>query len=130
MSENKPVRYYASKLNVEALDVGASTADTAQLAELVQTAFLLSLDGRLSTGTRGNLNALGVQLRNQLRELLAQVFEAGTTELVEANKAIDEINADLKVALRDINKVADLIENLGALVASLDKLLGIVGIVL
>lgn len=130
MSENKAVRYYATKLNIDELDVDASTADTTQLAEVVQTVFLLSLDGRLSTGMRGNLNSLGMQLRNQLRELLTQVFEAGTAALVEANDDIDEINANLKKALQDINKTTDLIEDLGALVSSIDKLLGIVGVFL
>lgn len=123
-------RHFATSLSLDTLDVAAHTVDTTQLAEIVKQVFLLSLDGRLSPGMRGNFNALGVQLREQLRKLLREVFEGDVEALRQANAEIGRINGDLKQAVEKIDRAADSIEQLGALVGALDKLIGVAGIVL
>lgn len=123
-------RHFATTLSLDTLNVDARTVDTIQLAEIVRQVFLLSLDGRLTPGMRGSMNALGIQLREQLRKLLAQVFEDGSDALGDANAEIRQVNADLKTATDRLDKAADTIEQVGALAGALDKLIATAGIVL
>lgn len=123
-------RHFATNLSLDTLDVDGRTVDSIQLAEIVKQVFLLSLDGRLTLGVRGSLNALGVQLREQLRKLLAQVFEEGSATLRQANAEIRLVNADLKAATDRLDKAADTIERVGELAGTLDKLIATAGVVL
>jgi hypothetical protein len=106
-----------------------SDADTTRLAEAVKTTFLLSMDIGLPLSQRSILNALGVRLRDQLRDLLGEVFEAGAAELRDANAKIKAVNAQLDVAKQNLARVADTIEGIGTLIASLDKLISIVSVI-
>lgn len=101
------------------------TVDTTALSQIVKDAFLLSMDGRVSEGQQGALNAYGVALRAQLRELLGKIFDADADKLRRANTTITAVNAALKKAKADIDKVADTVEQLGKLVSQLDGLLKI-----
>lgn len=103
------------------------TVDTTVLAEAVKTTFLLSMAGGVSIERRAILNALGSRMRDQLRTLLNQYFDAGTEALNEANLRIKEVNAQLEQAKRDLDGIANTIEGIGKLVASLDKLISLVG---
>lgn len=106
------------------------TIEAGELAEIVKSCFLLSMDLRLSEGARGLLKSTGSQLRLQLRNLLDKVFEDGTTELMKANNSIKDLNVRLKQAKKDLDKVADTIEGLGALTKQLDDLFKIAGLLI
>ena len=115
--------------DVEFVEADA-TVDTTKLAEAAKDAFLLSMDGRVSESLQGLLNAHGIALRLQLRDLLGKVFDGNADLLRRANDTIAKVNADLKKAKADIDKVADTVEQLGSLVSQLDVLLKILGVVL
>ena len=108
---------------------GDVSADTTTLAESVKSIFMLSMNGGLPLEHRAILNVLGGRLRDQLRELLGQIFDANTAELVEANGKIEQINAQLEEAKGRLDRIAETIENLGKLIASLDKLISIIGVI-
>jgi hypothetical protein len=118
------------ELDLASFNAASQTIDTAKLAEVVQDAFLMSMDGRLSEAVQGSYYANGVTLRAQLRELLIEVFEADTPELLRANATIKQVNTKLKAVKAQIDQAAKVLEDLGALVAQLDKLLQIVDIAL
>lgn len=122
--------YYATNMRIAAFEETISTADTTTLAEAVKTAFLLSLDDGLPLSQRAILNALGGKLRDQLRHLLGRVFDSGMEALATANSRIKTVNAELLKAKQQLDGVADAIEGLGKLVASLDTLLALVMVVL
>lgn len=109
---------------------GDVTVDTTALSEIVKDAFLLSMDGRVSESVQDLLNGHGIALRAQLRDLLGKIFQANTGKLTHANETITAVNVGLKKAKADIDKVADTIEQLGALVGQLDALLKIAGTVI
>jgi peptidoglycan hydrolase CwlO-like protein len=119
--------YQTTTVELSAFDRAETTADTTTLAEAVRSTFMLSMDARLSLGQRSVLNVLGGRLRDQLRDLLGQIFDAGTAVLSTANRQIREVNTELTAAKADIDKVADTIESIGKLAASLDKLISLVG---
>ena len=107
-----------------------ATVETTALAEIVKDVFLLSMDLRVPSELQGLLHAIGTKLRTQLRELLNKVFDAGTAELLAANETITEVNARLKQAKADIDRVANTVEGLGKLAKQLDDLLKIAGVFL
>lgn len=111
-------------------DESEVTIEAGELAEIVRSCFLLSLDLRLSEGMRGLLRATGSQLRLQLRDLLDKVFDGGTADLAKANDAIKDLNARLKRAKSALDRVAATVEGLGALTKQLDDLLKIAGMVI
>lgn len=116
----------AERAMIEASD---RSADTTTLAEAVKTTFHLSMNGGLSLAKRAQLDALGGKMRNQLRALLGEVFDSGTPALLDANEKIRSVNRQLDEAKTSLDRVADAIEGIGNLIASLDKLLSIVGVV-
>lgn len=101
--------------------------DVDTLGSSISTCFRLARDGRYSESQRGSFYAKGVALREQWKVLLGEAFDAGTPDLVKANATIKAVNASLAETLRDINKAADTIQQLGTLVAQLTKLIEIVG---
>lgn len=123
-------RYFNQRIDLRTSEVDDRVVDTTDLADAIKKAVLLSMDGRVSTGRRGALNALAIRLREQLRVLLVQVFDAGTAELKAANAEIAGANASLDEAASDLDQVVGTIEDLGKLAAALDKLLAIVGVFL
>ena len=105
---------------------GKQAADTDALAEIIDTAFLLSMDNRLSDREQDQLADNAVALRIRLIALLSKEFDTGTAELNTANATLKTVNKKLKAAQAEIEEVADTIEQMGALVKQLDTLLNIV----
>lgn len=104
------------------------TVDAATLAASISTCFRMARDGRYSESQRGAFYASGVVLREHMKVLLGEVFDAGTPELVEANAAIKTVNAALVKALADINQAAAAIDHLGKLVGQLARLVELAGV--
>ncbi|MEJ6789530.1 hypothetical protein BrevBR_08240 [Brevundimonas sp. BR2-1] len=98
------------------------TVDGPGLAAAVSVCFRMARDGRYSSEARTAFYDSGVMLRDQMKILLAEVFNEGTDDLLEANALIKTVNADLAATLADVNRAADTIEQLGALVTQLTKL--------
>lgn len=121
--------YLTTNVELSVFDRATTTADTTTLAESVRTTFMLSMDARVSLAQRSILNILGGKLRDQLRDLLGQIFNAGTEALQSANRDIKTVNTQLSEAKADIDKIADTIEGLGKLAAGLDKLISLIGVV-
>jgi hypothetical protein len=124
------LRYFNKAIDLREFDAGETTVDTSALAKTVQDTFLLSMNGDLPEHTQATLNALGQKLRGQLRELLGEVFIAGAEPLTAANAKIGEVNAHIDAAKADINRIADVMQGLGALAGALDKLLALIGVFL
>lgn len=104
--------------------------DTQTLTEIVNLCFHASMDGRFTPAQRGQFLAAGSALREQLRRLVGKVFEAQTPTLRAANKAIADVNAEIKEAIDELDEIAETIELLGALVARLNSLVTLIGGVL
>lgn len=100
--------------------------DVETLAALIRTCFAAAKDGRYSRAQRGLLTSTGTQLRDQMVLLIKEVFEKNSAELIAANDAIKKVNAELKAALVEINRMADAIEAVGDLVEQITDLIGIV----
>lgn len=106
------------------------TVDGPGLAAAVSVCFRVARDGRYSEAERGAFYANGVMLREQMKVLLGDIFDEGTDDLVQANAMIKTVNAELGATLADINRAADTIEQLGALVAQLTKLVELAGVLI
>lgn len=121
--------YLTTNVELSVFDRATTTADTTTLAEAVRTTFMLSMDARVSLAQRSILNILGGKLRDQLRDLLGEIFDPGTEALQSANRDIKTVNTQLSEAKAAIDKIADTIEGLGKLAAGLDKLISLIGTV-
>lgn len=99
--------------------------DSAALAVIINDCFKAARSGRFSRGQRGSYYSAGVALREQFKVLVGEWFDEGSDELTAANQKIKDVNAELKVALEDIDRAAGTIESLGELV---DQLTGLIGL--
>lgn len=117
--------YLAVDIKFDVALASPATLDTEKLTAAARAAYLLSMDARISIGHRATLNALGDKLSDRLTFLLKAKFEEGTTELVAANNRIAETNRYLREEAAKLDKIADTVEQLGKLVAAVDKLVGI-----
>jgi hypothetical protein len=99
--------------------------DTTTLTQLIDACFNLSMDGRLDQQQRSDFLAMGKRLRGSLLNLLSATFDEGTPAVLSANAEISRINNGLKAQAERLNQIAQTVKDIGSLVASLDKLIGI-----
>ena len=99
--------------------------DTQALALLVDRCFDLSMDGRLSRSQRSRFLILAKRLRGSLLNLISARFEEDAKGLAEANAELVAIGERLGEEGAKLQKVADTLVQLGKLVGSLDRLLGV-----
>lgn len=119
-------RHLSAAVEFDVQLAGETTADTTKLAQIVKTTFLLAMDPRPSLGQRAILGSIAKELRERLRMLLSERFKAGTPFLVAANREIVTTNRYLEDEAAKLEKIADTIEQLGKLVAAVDKLVDII----
>lgn len=97
--------------------------DSVGLAGLIDRLLDLSGDLRLSPAERAECLAAAKRLRGYLLNLLTARFNQGTPRLLEANAALTSVNADLKAAAQQLQKLAATLESVAKLVGILDDLL-------
>lgn len=119
----------AFSVDANQLSAQQAQVDTNQLTDIVNQCFLASMDGRFTQEQRGQFLAFGAGTREQLRMILGKVFENATTEVNQANSAITAVNKNLKSTIEDLSHIANTIEQLGRLVAVLDALIKMAGMV-
>ena len=93
------------------------------LTKLIMECFDNSMDNRFSFEERKEFLVQGKKLRGSLVNLLSADFEDGTSEVVEANKRICEINVRLKEKDRKLKNVATITDDVANLASILDDLL-------
>lgn len=103
--------------------------DVVKLQEAIHCCYLMNRDGRYTPEQQGNYLAHARVLRDELKVLQDKFFEKGMQEVSDANKKIEQVNADTKKALKKIEHSAETIKNLGALAQQLSNLISIIGLV-
>jgi hypothetical protein len=99
--------------------------NNAELAQVTERCFDLSMDGRVQPGDRTEFLALGKRLRGSLLNLLTAEFTAGTPAVIDANTEIRGLNQSLSHTIQVLNNTAQVVGQLGQLVSILDDLLKI-----
>lgn len=99
----------------------------AELAQIIELCFDLSMDARIAPGAQKEFLAIGKRLRGSLLNLLSAQFNEGTKEVILANGLIKQLNEGLSGTTQVLKNTADFITQLGELVAILDSLLKLVG---
>jgi hypothetical protein len=99
--------------------------NNAELTQVTERCFDLSMDGRVQTADRKEFLALGKRLRGSLLNLLTAQFAEGTQDVIEANTMIAGLNKSLRSTTQVLNNTAQVIGQLGQLVSILDDLLKI-----
>jgi hypothetical protein len=97
--------------------------NNAELTQIIERCFDLSMDGRIHPADRKGFLALGKRLRGSLLNLLAAQFAEGTQAVIEANTEIGGLNNSLSSTTQVFNNTAQVIGQLGQLVSILDDLL-------
>ncbi|MCB2227101.1 MAG: hypothetical protein KQH53_10535 [Desulfarculaceae bacterium] len=97
--------------------------DTVLLAAIIDACFDLSMDLSLPHKRRKEFLALGKRLRACLVNVVTARFKEGTQAVLEANKRLKAINAELKKSLEKMEALAKALDDLAELVGILDGLL-------
>lgn len=99
--------------------------NNAELTQVTERCFDLSMDGRVQSVDRKEFLALGKRFRGSLLNLLTAQFAEGTQVVIEANTKIAGLNQSLSNTTQVLNNTAQVIGQLGQLVSILDDLLKI-----
>lgn len=99
--------------------------NNADLAQLAERCFDLSMDGGVQLSDQKDFLAMGKRLRGSLLNLLTAKFEEGTQSVVNANTMIDDLNKKMSNVTQVLNNTSQVIAQIGKLVSILDDLLKI-----
>lgn len=97
--------------------------NTTELSEIITICFNLSMTIGLDEQLRTDFLVAGKRLRGTLVNLLSARFDGSTGEFREAAANLTVINKRLKNVLQDIEKAAQLVEDIAGLIGQLDGLL-------
>lgn len=99
--------------------------NNAELTQVTERCFDLSMDGRVQSADRKEFLTLGKRFRGSLLNLLTAQFAEGTQSVIDANTKIEGLNKRLSSTTQVLNNTAQVIDQLGQLVSVLDDLLKI-----
>lgn len=99
--------------------------DTQALTEVVNTCFMLSMDGRLQQSDRNDFLVLGKRLRGTLVNLLSALFDDQSQQFISATQELQAVNKDLKATAANLANIAATVNHVAQLIGTLDSLLGI-----
>ncbi|HME42378.1 MAG TPA: hypothetical protein VKF36_04765 [Syntrophorhabdales bacterium] len=99
--------------------------DTRTLTDNINQCFTLSATGGISPQQQAAFLADGKRLRGLLLNLLSAEFDENTPKLLDANKKLQEVNAQLLNSADVLSKTAGVLKNMADLIGILDGLLGV-----
>ncbi|PRB46464.1 hypothetical protein CQ009_05360 [Pseudomonas sp. MYb2] len=124
MSKSVSVNIMLMPLTFDILDVDKfQVVNLPELMAIIQDCFRLNRDGRQSPVQRKEYLLKGEALSKRQNKLINEIFTNGVDEVRKANAAIKKVKDATNQALKDIEKTADTIEQLGALVSALDDVI-------
>jgi ABC-type transporter Mla subunit MlaD len=98
-------------------------ADHQQLVKCIEACLDLSMDDRLSQASQNEMLALGKRLRGSLVNLLTAEFADDLKQVNEANTQLQVISKTLADKNAAIDRIAEVISQVGQVVKELDALL-------
>lgn len=101
--------------------------DTTTLTSVINECFNHCSDGRFSPAQQKTFLAEGKRLRGLLLNLLSAEFDSRTQEVLDANKQLASVNAEVAKSATDLAGRAQTLNDVASLVANLDKLLNMAG---
>ena len=124
MSKSISVNVMLMPLTFDILDEDKfQVVNLPELMAIIQDCFRLNRDGRQSPVQRKEYLLKGEALSKRQNKLINEIFTNGVDEVRKANAAIKKVKDATNQALKDIEKTADTIEQLGALVNALDDVI-------
>lgn len=99
--------------------------DTTTLASIINHCFDHCSDERFSLAEQKAYLAEGKRLRGLLLNLLSAEFDGGTQEVLETNKRLASVNAEVAKSATNMAERAKTLKEVADLVGNLDKLLNV-----
>jgi hypothetical protein len=97
--------------------------DAATLAQLIDTCFELSMDGRLADDRQRDFLVAGKRLRGSLVNLISAQFDDATQGVLTANAKLEEANKRAAKLTDDLSAASNVLTQVNSLVGALDDLL-------
>lgn len=127
MNKNNLVSIYMMPATFNALELKPDQeVDLPTLMIIIQDCLRMNRDGRYTPEQRKGYLEKATKLTKQQNKLLGVYFKSGVDELKKANAAIKKVKDATNQALKDIEKTADTLEQLSALINSLTAVIGLI----
>src|SRR5215467_9552927 len=105
--------------------MATANVDTATLTTIINQCFTYSMNLQFSAQDRNSFLVEGKRLRGQLLNLLSAQFDAASPQLAAANQNLIQVNSSLSKSATVFANAGQTLNNIPALVGTLDKLLSI-----